>query len=503
MFFGATSFNQDIGGWNVSNVTSMSDMFASATSFNQDIGGWDVSSVTDMRGVFYRAASFNQGIGDWNVSNVTDMRYMFFGATSFNQDISGWDVSSVEAFTLEFSSGTTWGFLEGAALSPNNYDALLNGWSQLDLVDGLTFDAGSSRYTSAGEAARQAIIDGEGWTITDLGLVAETTVTQTVSTDGLVDFGSTGATIDFSGITGSGDVTVQRFDDAPSSTDGITETNVSEYRLVIDAAGDLSFDSNTEVRFALSTLGGVTDPLTVTIYKRSVEASGSFAALATSVDDGGTPGDLSDDELVATTGSFSEFALASDSDPLPVELTTFTATTSGEAVTLQWQTASETNNAGFEVERATGDGAFERIGFEPGAGTTAEAQTYRFTDAAVPYEAGTLGYRLKQVDTDGAFEYSPTVEIDRSLPERMALLGNYPNPFRSQTALRYELPTASDIRIAVYNTLGQRVATLAEGQKAAGRHVVTFAPRGLPSGTYFVQLRASGQMHTQQVTVIR
>ena len=196
------------------------------------------------------------------------------------------------------------------------------------------------------------------------------------------------------------------------------------------------------------------------------------------------------------TGIASEFTL-------PVELTTFTATTSGEAVMLQWQTASETNNAGFEVERATADGAFERIGFEPGEGTTAEAQTYRFTDAAVPYEAGALAYRLKQVDTDGAFEYSPTVEIDRSLPERMTLLGNYPNPFRSQTALRYELPTASDIRIAVYNTLGQRVATLAEGQKAAGRHVVTFAPRGLPSGTYFVQLRASGQVHTQQVTVIR
>ena len=95
------SFNQDIGNWDVSNVTDMSGMFDSAQSFNQPIGNWDVSNVTDMSYMFKFALSFNQDIGNWDVSNVTNMGYMFSSyqigdfTTSFNQDIGNWDVSNV------------------------------------------------------------------------------------------------------------------------------------------------------------------------------------------------------------------------------------------------------------------------------------------------------------------------------------------------------------------------------------------------------------------------
>ncbi len=162
MFAGATDFNGNIGDWNVSKVTNMRTMFVIATAFNQNLSKWDVSMVTDMQSMFNSATDFNGDIGDWNVSKVTNMTQMFDGATAFNRNLSKWDVSMVTNFTS---------FLLNAELSPENYDALLIGWEKLDLTNMLTFDAGSSQYTSTGAVERQAIIDDDEWTINDGGLV--------------------------------------------------------------------------------------------------------------------------------------------------------------------------------------------------------------------------------------------------------------------------------------------------------------------------------------------
>lgn len=189
---------------------------------------------------------------------------------------------------------------------------------------------------------------------------------------------------------------------------------------------------------------------------------------------------------------------------LPVELAAFRARAADRAVRLSWRTASETRNSGFVIERKHGEVAkWVQLGFVEGTGTTAEPQTYRFEDTNVPYDAETVRYRLKQVDTNGQFTYSKEVEVEIADPERLTLHGNAPNPFAEQTTIRYEVPLSGRAELAVYDVLGQCVATLAEGRHDAGRHEITWAPRDLPSGVYFLRLTAEGASRTQKLTVVR
>jgi len=196
-----------------------------------------------------------------------------------------------------------------------------------------------------------------------------------------------------------------------------------------------------------------------------------------------------------------DFFVADSDTQLPVELTSFTATTAGEAVTLQWQTASETNNAGFDLQRSTDSETFATVASKPGAGTTTEAQTYRFTDRDLPF-APELFYRLRQVDVDGTESLSDVVSV-RLTPTRLELLPSAPNPFVQAARLRYRLPDPARVRLEVFDLLGRRVATLVDGEKEAGPHEVQLEGSRLAAGTYFVRLTAGPETQTQQIQLVR
>ncbi|RMH68818.1 MAG: hypothetical protein D6685_01785 [Bacteroidetes bacterium] len=188
---------------------------------------------------------------------------------------------------------------------------------------------------------------------------------------------------------------------------------------------------------------------------------------------------------------------------LPVELTAFEGRVEGQTVRLIWSTASETNNAGFEVEQAlvtaAGPGAWRQIGYVAGAGTTDTPQTYTYPVAAV--EPGVYRYRLKQVDYDGTFAYSPEVEVQIQPAGAHYLSPAHPNPFHARAAFTLTLTRPQQVTVAVYDALGRRVTVLQDGYLEAGvPHSFTLDGTGWGSGLYLYE--AVGETFRESRTVL-
>ncbi len=176
---------------------------------------------------------------------------------------------------------------------------------------------------------------------------------------------------------------------------------------------------------------------------------------------------------------------------VPVELTSLSANIVNNNVQLNWQTATETNNRGFEVERSSDNNSFTKVGFVPGRGTTTEKSSYSYIDKDA--SDGKLYYRLKQVDFNGAFEYSGIVEVNYTIPVEFNLSQNYPNPFNPSTKIKFSLAADSKVSIKVYNLLGQQIAVLLSGEYEAGRHEINFDAASMSSGIYFYVINAAGK----------
>lgn len=198
----------------------------------------------------------------------------------------------------------------------------------------------------------------------------------------------------------------------------------------------------------------------------------------------------------ARTGTASNFV--SSDHAMPVELTTFTANTNGSVSTLNWNTATEVNNYGFEVEKQSSINNWQKIGFVEGNGTTNSPKSYSFVDKSA---SGKISYRLKQIDRDGKFEYSKTVEVTSSAtPKEFALTQNYPNPFNPTTVISYQLPVSDYVSLKVFDMLGREVAVLVNEVKEAGTYTARFDGSTLSSGIYFAKLTSAGK--TQMIKLL-
>ncbi len=188
---------------------------------------------------------------------------------------------------------------------------------------------------------------------------------------------------------------------------------------------------------------------------------------------------------------------------VPVELTSFTAVTAKENVVLNWTTATELNNLGFEIERrdAANDNSWYTIGFVEGNGTSTEIHQYSFSDENPV--AGKSYYRLKQIDYNGRFEYSAEVEVDYSGVTEFALEQNYPNPFNPSTIIKYALANKQHTTLKVYDVLGNEVVTLVNKELPAGNYEVEFNASNLPSGVYMYKLTAGSFVQTKKMLLLK
>ncbi|MAT39452.1 MAG: hypothetical protein CL946_07590 [Ectothiorhodospiraceae bacterium] len=205
---------------------------------------------------------------------------------------------------------------------------------------------------------------------------------------------------------------------------------------------------------------------------------------------------------VSGVTSFSPFAIGDEQSGLPVEYRTFSANVDDDRVVLLWETESETNNAGFEVQRTSQNVEdWQALGFVP---ANASAQ-YRYDDA--PPAAGGYMYRLRQVDTDGSYEFSPIVSVQMDAAASVLEIESaYPNPVQAAQAgnvtLTFSAPEAAHTEIALYNLLGERMAVVYDGIARQGRNTVVTNLADVPPGTYMYRLNQAGSVVYRQVVLL-
>ena len=200
---------------------------------------------------------------------------------------------------------------------------------------------------------------------------------------------------------------------------------------------------------------------------------------------------------------------------LPVELMTFSALVFENNVSLSWETATEVNNYGFEVERhastslsmknnfiLSGDEGWETVAFIAGSGNSNSNKSYNYSDNSISV-SGKYSYRLKQIDIDGKYEYSNTIEVEVGVPTKFEVVQNFPNPFNPSTTISFSIPEKSEVNVQIFNMLGQSVYTLVNEELNAGKYSYNFEASHLSSGNYIYRVTAGKNVEIRKMILLK
>jgi hypothetical protein len=193
--------------------------------------------------------------------------------------------------------------------------------------------------------------------------------------------------------------------------------------------------------------------------------------------------------------------------PLPVQLNSFNYMKMKNQIVLEWQTATEVNNYGFEIERKysgpsdVSNNSWEKIGFVQGNGNSNSPKYYSFIDKNLL--SGYYSYRLKQIDYDGSYNYSDVLKVKVDYKPQILDVKNYPNPFNPITKIYYEIPEDGFVTLKIYNALGKEIKTLINENKIAGSYEIEFDASGLPTGIYFNVLQVGDKRVVRKMQLIK
>ena len=251
--------------------------------------------------------------------------------------------------------------------------------------------------------------------------------------------------------------------------------------------------SSTPSLASNSTLNG-TPTLVLSAGSVAIDAGNSSANGSVSVP--------TTDQRGATRNGTTDIGAYEYNGTLPVELTTFNVSVTDNKINLNWQTATEVNNFGFDVERSSSiQEVWEKIGFVQGHGNSNSPKEYSFTDK--PNGGSELKYRLKQIDTDGKYEYSPEVKVSLNILVDFLVKQNFPNPFNPTTKIEFSIPSDNNVEIKVFNALGMEVATLLNEHRQAGTHIIEFNASNLASGIYFYKIVSGKYSEIKKMILLR